>query len=66
MAPEGAKAADPVTLGPIVVALSASGGMFTSVIETLRDWLGRSTGWHRIAGTIELERVTAEHRPGPW
>lgn len=52
-APAGAKAADPVTLGAIVVALSASGGVFTTVIETLQDWLGRSSRRHRIAVTIE-------------
>jgi hypothetical protein len=67
MAPEGTKAADPVTVGAIVVALSASGGVFTSVIETLRDWVGRSTGRHRIAvtidgDTIELERATARQQ----
>jgi membrane-associated two-gene conflict system component 1 (EACC1) len=65
--PAGAKAADPVTLGAIVVALSASGGVFTTVIETLRDWLGRSSRRHRIAvtiagDTIELERATAEQQ----
>jgi Effector Associated Constant Component 1 len=63
-APDNAKAADPVSLGAIVVALSASGGVFTSVVETLRDWLGRHSGRHRIAvtidgDTIELEQATA-------
>jgi hypothetical protein len=63
-APDHAKAADPVSLGAIVVALSASGGVFTSVVETLRDWLGRHSGRHRIAmtidgDTIELEQATA-------
>jgi hypothetical protein len=67
MAPEGTKTADPVTVGAIVVALSASGGVFTSVIDTLRDWLGRSTRLHRIAvtidgDTIELERATARQQ----
>jgi hypothetical protein len=63
-APDNAKAADPVSLGAIIVALSASGGVFTSVVETLRDWLGRHSGRHRIAvtidgDTIELEQATA-------
>ncbi|WP_328681843.1 hypothetical protein OG905_38490 [Streptomyces sp. NBC_00322] len=66
-APDGAKAVDPVTLGTIVVALSASGGVFTALIETLRDWLGRQSARHRISvtidgDTIELERASADER----
>jgi len=62
--PPGAKAADPVTIGAIIVALSASGGVFTSLVQTLRDWLDRSTGRHKITmtidgDTIEIERATA-------
>jgi hypothetical protein len=64
-APDGAKGADPVTLGAIVMAMSASGGVFNSVVETLRDWLGRHARRHRISvtidgDTIELERASAE------
>ncbi|GIG59779.1 hypothetical protein Lfu02_41510 [Longispora fulva] len=62
-APAGAKGADPVTLGALVVALSASGGVFPTVLDTLRDWLGRQAGRHRISVTIdgdtlELDRAT--------
>jgi hypothetical protein len=62
--PEGAKSADAVTVGAIVVALSASGGVFTTLIGTLRDWLGRQSARHRISvtidgDTIELERASA-------
>jgi hypothetical protein len=62
--PDGAKGTDPVTLGAVILALSASGGVFTGLIETLRDWLGRHAGRHRISvtidgDTIELERATA-------
>ena len=62
--PDGAKGTDPVTVGAVIVALSASGGVFTGLIETLRDWLGRHYGRHRISvtidgDTIELERATA-------
>ena len=62
--PDGAKGTDPVTVGAVIVALSASGGVFTGLIETLRDWLGRHAGRHRISvtidgDTIELERATA-------
>lgn len=65
--PDGAKATDPLTLGAIVVGLSASGGVFTTLVETLRDWLGRSSARHRVSltidgDTIELERASADER----
>ncbi|MDF2267755.1 hypothetical protein P2Q00_20275 [Streptomyces coacervatus] len=65
--PNGAKGADVVTLGAVVVALSASGGVFTALIETLRDWLGRHSARHRVSltidgDTIELERASAAER----
>jgi membrane-associated two-gene conflict system component 1 (EACC1) len=63
-APDGAKSADPVTIGAMVVAMSASGGVFTTVIGTLREWLDRHSGRHRISvtidgDTIELDRASA-------
>ena len=63
-APDDAKGADPVTVGAVIVALSASGGVFTTVIETVCDWLARHSRAHRISVTIdgdtlELERATA-------
>ncbi|MFB6878959.1 hypothetical protein [Streptomyces sp. NPDC056323] len=66
-APDGAKGSDAVTLGAIVVALSASGGVFTALIETVRDWLGRTSARHRISltidgDTIELERASDSER----
>ncbi|MFE9492640.1 MULTISPECIES: effector-associated constant component EACC1 [unclassified Streptomyces] len=66
-APDGAKGSDAVTIGAIVVALSASGGVFTALVEVLRDWLGRSSARHRISltidgDTIELERASDSER----
>lgn len=63
--PEGTKGADPVTIGTIIVALSASGGVLTVVLGAVRDWLERQTGRHRISITIdgdsiELDRASAE------
>lgn len=63
-APEGSKSADPVTVGAVVVALSASGGVFTTLIETVRAWLARQPAHHRISvtidgDTIELEQASA-------
>jgi hypothetical protein len=65
--PAGAKAADPVTIGSLVVAFSAAGGVFPGLLETLREWLGRQAGRHRIkvtvdGDTVELERATSAER----
>ncbi|MFE9602716.1 hypothetical protein [Streptomyces hokutonensis] len=65
--PEGAKAVDPVTVGAVVLALSASGGVLPTLVETLRDWLGRQSARHRVSvtidgDTIELERASADER----
>lgn len=65
--PEGAKGADPVTVGAVIVALSASGGVFTAVVETVKDWLGRHTARHRVSvtidgDTIQLEKATTDQR----
>lgn len=66
-APEGAKGSDAVTIGAIIVALSASGGVFPTLVDTVRDWLGRSSARHRVSvtidgDTIELERATDAER----
>jgi hypothetical protein len=55
---------DPVTVGALIVALSASGGVFVALVDTVRDWLGRQHGRHRITltvdgDTIELEGATS-------
>ncbi|MBE1498119.1 hypothetical protein H4696_005219 [Amycolatopsis lexingtonensis] len=65
--PPGAKAADPVTIGSLVVAFSAAGGVFPGLVETLKEWLGRQAGKHRIkvtidGDTVELERATSAER----
>lgn len=66
-APAAAKGTDAVALGAVIVALSASGGVFTALVETVRDWLARSSARHRVSltidgDTIELERVSAAER----
>jgi hypothetical protein len=63
--PEGAKAADPVTIGSLVVAFSAAGGVFPGLVETLREWLGRQAGKHRIKVTVDGDTVEldASRRP---
>lgn len=66
-APAGAKGSDAVTLGAIAVAQSASGGVFTQLIGTVRDWLGWHSTRHHISVTIdgdtlELEQASADER----
>lgn len=65
--PDGAKAADPVTLGAIVVALAASGGVLTTLIGTVNDWLTRQRSGNRISitidgDTLELDSARSEER----
>ncbi|MFI9811942.1 effector-associated constant component EACC1 [Saccharothrix variisporea] len=65
--PEGAKGVDAATLGAVVVSLSAAGGVFPLVIETVRDWLARQAARHRVSVTIDgdtiaLERASADER----
>jgi hypothetical protein len=65
--PEGAKGADPVTIGSLMVAFSAAGGVFPGLVETLKDWLGRQSGKHKIkltidGDTVELERASSAER----
>ncbi len=55
--PDGAKGADPLTLGALLVAFSASGGVFPGLIGTVRDWLGRQTGKHRVTLTIDGDTI---------
>jgi hypothetical protein len=41
-APAGARAVDAVSVSSLLVTLSASGGVLTSLIVLLKEWLGRS------------------------
>jgi hypothetical protein len=43
-APVGSKVADPLSAGSILMTLAASGGVLTSLIGVLKDWLGRREG----------------------
>ncbi|MGW4354646.1 effector-associated constant component EACC1 [Nocardia sp. NPDC004582] len=53
----GSKVVDPVTIGAIVLALSASGGVFTTLIETVRDWLNRDPGTRQVTVTLDGESI---------
>ncbi|MFI1678103.1 hypothetical protein [Streptomyces sp. NPDC020607] len=59
--PEGAKAVDPVTVGAVVLALSAPGGALVALVGTLQDWLSRQSAANRISITIDDDTVELEH-----
>ena len=53
----------------VVVALSSSGGVLATVLGTIRDWLKRQPGGHRVSitldgETIEVESATADEQSG--
>jgi hypothetical protein len=65
--PPGAKGIDPLSLGVLLVALTATGGVVTTLIETARDWLARHAAGRRISVTIDgdtimLEKGSAQER----
>jgi hypothetical protein len=51
-APPGAKGAG-AALSEWLVTLSGSGGVFVILIATVKDWLGRHDGTHKIKVTID-------------
>ncbi|MFE2531569.1 hypothetical protein [Streptomyces sp. NPDC059371] len=59
--PEGAKGVDALTAGAVVLALSAPGGVLTSLVGLLQDWLGRQSARHRVSVTIDGDTVDVEH-----
>lgn len=65
--PPGAKGGNLLHVGALLVTLSATGGVFSVLIEAVRDWLARQVAAQRISvtidgDTIELERGTARER----
>ena len=58
--PEGAKGADPYSIGALLVTLSAAGGVFSLLIETARDWLGRQAAADKISVTIDGDTLVLE------
>jgi hypothetical protein len=65
--PPGTKGIDTASLTDLLVTLSASGGVFATVIATIKDWLGRRAGAHKVSitidgDTLELSRATEAER----
>jgi hypothetical protein len=51
--PLGAKGVDGAALGELLVTMSASGGVFATVVATVRAWLGSRTGARTVKLTID-------------
>src|SRR4029453_11905693 len=51
--PAGAKSGAAASLTEWLVTLSAGGGVFVTVIATIKDWLGRRAGAHKVTLTID-------------
>jgi hypothetical protein len=52
-APPGAKSGAAASLTEWLVTLSAGGGVFVTMIATIKDWLGRRAGAHKVTLTID-------------
>src|SRR5215210_3819412 len=66
-APPGAKSGATASLTEWLVTLSAGGGVFVSVIATIKDWLARRGGGHTVkltidGDTLELDGATQSER----
>jgi hypothetical protein len=66
-APAGSKGVDAASITELLVSLTGSGGVIATVIATVRDWLGRRSGGHKVTLTIdgdslELDGATAAER----
>jgi hypothetical protein len=58
--PLGAKGVDLLSLGALLITLTATGGVFTVLIETARDWLARNAAARRISVTIDGDTIVLE------
>lgn len=54
--PDGAKG-DPVTLGTLLVTLAASGGVLTTIVNTVQSWLSRNEK-HSVTVEIGGDKLT--------
>jgi hypothetical protein len=65
--PAGAKGVDVAAATELLVTLSASGGVFAMVVATVKDWLARRSGGHKITlsidgDTLELDGASPAER----
>ena len=52
-APHGAKGIDAASATELLVTLSGSGGAVALLVATVRDWLTRRAGAHKVTVTID-------------
>jgi hypothetical protein len=52
-APHGSKGIDAASATELLVTLSASGGAVALLVATVRDWLARRAGAHKVTLTID-------------
>ena len=52
-APAGSKGIDAAAATELLVTLSASGGVLAMVVATVKDWLARRAGGHKITLTVD-------------
>jgi hypothetical protein len=64
-APPGAKGVDPSSACALLIALTATGGVVTTVIDVARDWLARHAAARRISVTIDGDTVVVEKASVP-
>jgi hypothetical protein len=50
--PAGAKSGAAVSLTEWLITMSAGGGVFVTVVATVKDWLARRAGAHKVTLTI--------------
>jgi Effector Associated Constant Component 1 len=62
-APEGSRAVDPVTLGTLAVTFAASGGVFTTLINTIQAWLLRDEKHSITLEGPDGNKITITGRP---
>jgi hypothetical protein len=58
--PLGTKGVDPFSLSALLIILSATGGVFSILIETVRDWLARHAVARHISVTIDGDTIVLE------
>ena len=66
-APAGSKGVDTGVLGELLITMSASGGVFATVVATVRSWLARRDDATSVkltvdGDTLELSRANAAER----
>jgi membrane-associated two-gene conflict system component 1 (EACC1) len=62
VAPEGAKG-DAAAAGAVVLALSVPGGVLTSLVGLVQDWLGRQASKNRVSLTIDGDTIDVPATP---